>query len=56
MNTRISELENVIITESFSKWVGLSGLRVGFIYSNDDSFEFYGGNVIIEKLLSFQSF
>lgn len=35
---RISELENVIITESFSKWVGLSGLRVGFIYSNDDNF------------------
>ena len=30
---KISCYENVIITESFSKWIGLSGLRLGFIYS-----------------------
>ena len=29
---------NVIICESFSKWIGLSGLRVGFIYSNNEEF------------------
>jgi len=37
-HNRISDLENVIITESFSKWMGLSGLRIGFIYSNDKEF------------------
>lgn len=37
-HNRISHLENVIITESFSKWMGLSGLRIGFIYSNDKEF------------------
>jgi aspartate/methionine/tyrosine aminotransferase len=30
--------ENVIITESFSKWIGLSGLRLGFIYSSNKEF------------------
>lgn len=35
---RITDLENVIVTESFSKWVGLSGLRIGFIYSNNQDF------------------
>lgn len=34
----ISSLDNVIITESFSKWVGLSGLRMGFIYSSNKDF------------------
>lgn len=34
----VSKLENVIITESFSKWVGLSGLRMGFIWCNNKSF------------------
>jgi aspartate/methionine/tyrosine aminotransferase len=34
----LSELDNVIITESFSKWVGLSGLRMGFIYCNNKDF------------------
>lgn len=34
----VSDFENVIITESFSKWVGLSGLRIGFIYSNNEEF------------------
>jgi aspartate aminotransferase len=35
---RIADLENVIVTESFSKWIGLSGLRIGFIYSNNQDF------------------
>jgi aspartate/methionine/tyrosine aminotransferase len=35
---RISHFENVIITESFSKWIGLSGLRLGFIFSNNKDF------------------
>lgn len=35
---RLSHLENIIITESFSKWMGLSGLRIGFIYSNNEEF------------------
>lgn len=34
----LSRLENVIITESFSKWVGLSGLRMGFIFCNNKEF------------------
>lgn len=34
----ISELDNVIITESFSKWIGLSGLRLGFIWSKNKEF------------------
>lgn len=32
---RLIELENVIITESFSKSVGLSGQRLGFIHSTN---------------------
>lgn len=32
---RLMELENVVITESFSKSVGLSGQRLGFIHSTD---------------------
>lgn len=32
---RIKELKNVIISESFSKSVGLSGQRLGFIHSTD---------------------
>lgn len=35
---KISDIDNVIITESFSKWIGLSGLRIGFIYSSNDNF------------------
>lgn len=35
---KVSELENVIITESFSKWLGLSGLRLGFIWSKNKEF------------------
>ena len=35
---KVSELDNVIITESFSKWIGLSGLRLGFIWSKNKEF------------------
>ena len=35
---RVTENPNVIVCESFSKWVGLSGLRVGFIYSGNEEF------------------
>lgn len=63
---RISHFENVIITESFSKWLGLSGLRLGFIFSNNKDFnaelnirllyEFNAvcspSQIIIEKVLS----
>lgn len=63
---RISHFENVIITESFSKWIGLSGLRLGFIFSNNKDFnselnirllyEFNAvsspSQIIIEKVLS----
>lgn len=35
---RLSRLENVIVTESFSKSVGLSGQRLGFIYSGVKKF------------------
>ncbi len=34
--SRLMELENVIITESFSKSVGLSGQRLGFIHSTNE--------------------
>ena len=34
----LKNLKNVIVTESFSKWIGLPGLRLGFIYSNDKDF------------------
>ena len=35
---KVSSFQNVIITESFSKWIGLSGLRLGFIYSSNNDF------------------
>lgn len=35
---QIMKLEHVIIIESFSKSVGLSGQRIGFLYSNSDAF------------------
>jgi len=31
-------MENVVIIESFSKWIGLSGQRIGFVYSADTHF------------------
>ncbi len=34
----VSKFPNVIITESFSKWIGLSGLRLGFIYCSNKDF------------------
>ena len=33
--TRLMDMENVIITESFSKSVGLSGQRLGFIHTSN---------------------
>jgi histidinol-phosphate/aromatic aminotransferase/cobyric acid decarboxylase-like protein len=58
--------ENVIITESFSKWIGLSGLRLGFIMSQNEEFnaelkirmlyEFNGvssaSQLIVDKIIS----
>lgn len=35
---KLSKLDNVIITESFSKSLGLSGQRLGFIYSGSKAF------------------
>ena len=35
---RLLELENVIVCESFSKWMGLPGLRTGFIHCQDEEF------------------
>ena len=35
---KIACYENLIITESFSKWIGLSGLRLGFIFSTNKEF------------------
>jgi aspartate aminotransferase len=35
---KVAHLDNIIITESFSKWVGLSGLRMGFIFCKDKDF------------------
>lgn len=35
---RVAQLDNVIVTESFSKWIGLSGLRMGFIFCKDKDF------------------
>jgi len=36
--TKLLEFENLIISESFSKSVGLSGQRVGFVYSSNKAF------------------
>lgn len=33
-----ADAPNVIITESFSKWIGLPGLRLGFIHSTNKEF------------------
>jgi aspartate aminotransferase len=35
---KLTAFDNLIITESFSKWIGLSGLRLGFIYSSNREF------------------
>jgi len=35
---RLLPLDNVIIVESFSKSVGLSGQRIGFLHSNNEAF------------------
>jgi aspartate/methionine/tyrosine aminotransferase len=35
---KLAKLDNLIITESFSKWVGLSGLRMGFIFCKNKAF------------------
>jgi aspartate/methionine/tyrosine aminotransferase len=35
---QLMKLEHVIIIESFSKSLGLSGQRIGFLYSNSDAF------------------
>lgn len=62
----LSMLENVIITESFSKSLGISGLRIGFIHSNNKElneelnirllYEFNGvstfSQIVVEKLLT----
>lgn len=59
-------MDNIIITESFSKWIGLSGLRLGFIWSLNQEFnrelnirllyEFNGvstsSQMIVEKVIS----
>ncbi|MEA2043597.1 MAG: pyridoxal phosphate-dependent aminotransferase [Bacteroidota bacterium] len=66
MYKKLTNFENVIITESFSKSVGLSGQRVGFMYSNNRAFRkefsirllFSGngvnvfGQIVVEKLLT----
>jgi aspartate aminotransferase len=63
---KIAHFDNVIITESFSKWIGLSGLRMGFIFCKNKDFnselnirllyEFNAvcspSQMIIEKVLS----
>ena len=36
--SQLSKLNNVIIAESFSKWIGLSGIRLGFIWSINEDF------------------
>jgi len=38
MYIRLMDLKDVLIVESFSKCVGLSGQRVGFVWSNDPDF------------------
>lgn len=63
---KLVRYENVIITESFSKWIGLSGLRLGFIMSQNEEFnnelkirmlyEFNGvssaSQLIVDKIIS----
>ncbi len=63
---KLLNYDNVIITESFSKSIGLSGQRIGFMHSNNKAFndEFavrllYSGNginafaqVLVEKILT----
>ncbi len=63
---KLLEYDNVIITESFSKSIGLSGQRIGFMYCKNADFnqEFtvrllYSGNginafaqILVEKILS----
>jgi aspartate/methionine/tyrosine aminotransferase len=63
---RLVKFENVIVTESFSKWIGLSGLRLGFIMCQNEAFndelnirmlyEFNGvasaSQIIVDKILS----
>lgn len=64
--TKLIRLDNVIISESFSKSVGLSGQRIGFVHSTNKQFNeelniklLYATNgingfsqVLVEKLLS----
>ena len=38
IDLHFSEMPNVIIAESFSKWIGLPGVRLGFIYSCNEEF------------------
>jgi len=38
MFSRLAEMENVVIVESFSKSVGLSGQRLAFVHSNNPEF------------------
>ncbi len=38
MYVRLMDMKDVLIVESFSKCVGLSGQRIGFIWSNDPDF------------------
>ncbi len=38
MYVRLMDLKDVLIVESFSKCVGLSGQRIGFVWSNDPAF------------------
>jgi aspartate/methionine/tyrosine aminotransferase len=63
---KLLNYENVIITESFSKSIGLSGQRVGFVHCKDQDFKdefairlLYSGNginsfgqILVEKLLT----
>lgn len=63
---KMVKYDNVIITESFSKWIGLSGLRLGFIMSQNEDFneelkirllyEFNGvssaSQLIVDKIIS----
>ncbi len=63
---RLSKFDHVIIAESFSKSVGLSGQRLGFIYTRNEAFNkelaiklLYSGNgtntfaqLLVEKLLT----